>query len=78
MRVNLVRVGNSKGVIIPAAILNSCNMKDAVDLQVSGKKLVIAALKQPRAGWFDGYRLDLDDDTFASIPAGEDTDEWQW
>ena len=60
MRINLVKVGNSKGIIIPAAILASCGLKDAVDLQIKGKKLVIEALKQHRAGWFDGYRPEID------------------
>lgn len=56
MRINLVKVGNSKGVIIPAAILASCGLKDAVDLQTKGKKLVIEALKLPRAGWSEATK----------------------
>jgi antitoxin MazE len=79
MRANLVKVGNSKGIIIPSALLNTCELKDAVELQVKGKTLVIAALKEPRAGWFDTYVPEKDEaDLLAGIPLDEDTDEWQW
>lgn len=78
MRINLVKVGNSKGVIIPAAILASCGLKDAVDLQIKGKKLVIEALKQPRAGWFDHYQAEPEEAVLDSIPADEGDEEWVW
>lgn len=77
MRINLVKVGNSKGVIIPAAILAS-RLKDAVDLQIKGRKLVIEALKLPRAGWFDGYQAETDEAVLDSIPVDEGDDEWVW
>ena len=78
MRINLVKVGNSKGVIIPAAILASCGLKDAVELQIKGKKLIIEALKQPRAGWFDGYHPEPDEAVLDAIPADEGDSEWVW
>jgi len=78
MRINLVKVGNSKGVIIPAAILASCGLKDAVDLQIKGKKLVIEALKQPRAGWFDGHQAERDEAALDTIPVDEGDEEWVW
>lgn len=78
MRINLVKVGNSKGVIIPAAILASCGLKDAVELQIKGKKLIIEALKQPRAGWFDSYQPEPDEALLDAIPADEGDSEWVW
>ena len=78
MRINLVKVGNSKGVIIPAAILATCGLKDAVELQIKGKKLIIEALKQPRAGWFDGYQPEPDEAVLDAIPADEGDSEWVW
>ncbi len=78
MRINLVKVGNSKGIIIPAAILASCGLKETVDLQIKGKKLVIEALKQPRAGWFEGYQAENDEAVLDAIPADEGDDEWVW
>lgn len=78
MRINPVKVGNSKGAIIPAAIIASCGLKDAVELQIKGKKLVIEALKQPRAGWFDGYQAEADEAVLDTIPLDEGDEEWVW
>lgn len=78
MRINLVKVGNSKGIIIPTAILASCGLKDAVNLQIKGKKLVIEAHRQPRAGWFEGYQPEHDEAVLDATPVDEDDDEWVW
>ncbi len=78
MRINLVKIGKSTGVIIPAALLASCELTDAIDLQVKGKKLVIAAIKSPRVGWFDNYQPANDEAVPDSIPAEENSYEWQW
>lgn len=81
MRVNLVKVGNSRGVIIPAALIASCGFKDAVDLQIDGGKLVIEALKQPRVGWFDAIDTDPEPEEAAvldAIPSDEGDEEWVW
>lgn len=78
MRINLIKVGNSKGIIIPSALLASCELKDTVELQLEGKKLVIAAVKQPRSGWFEGYRVECDESALESIPQEEGADEWVW
>ena len=78
MRINLVKVGNSKGIIIPAAILASCGLKDAVDLQIKDKKLVIEVFKQLRSGWFEGYQAENDEAVLESIPIDEGDDEWVW
>jgi antitoxin MazE len=78
VRINLVKIGNSKGVIIPATLLVSCGLKDAVDLQIEGKKLVIEALKQPRSGWFDSYQAENEDAVLDTILADEGVDEWVW
>jgi antitoxin MazE len=78
MRINLIKVGNSKGIIIPSALLASCELKDAVELQLDGKKLVIAAVKQPRSGWFEGYCAESDEGALETIPQEEGADEWVW
>ena len=78
MRINLVKVGNSKGIIIPAAIPASCGLKDAVDLQIKDKKLVIEVFKQLRSGWFEGYQAENDEAVLESIPIDEGDDEWVW
>lgn len=78
MRTKLRKVGNSRGVIIPFALLEACELGDEVDLRVEGKTLVIEAIKAPRSGWFEGYRAQNDIDTLASLPVDEDSGEWEW
>ena len=60
MRSQIRKIGNSRGVIIPAALLEACELGDEVDLRVEGKTLVIQALKIPRNGWFEGYQPEDD------------------
>lgn len=75
MRTNLRKVGNSRGVIIPAALLATCEMGDEVDIRLEGKNLVIAPVKAPRAGW---YKPEADSEPLAALPADEGSKEWVW
>ncbi|MBI2923920.1 MAG: AbrB/MazE/SpoVT family DNA-binding domain-containing protein [Planctomycetes bacterium] len=57
MRVNVVRIGNSRGIRLPKAILNQCEISDALDLRVDGRRIVLVPLKSaPRAGWASAAR----------------------
>jgi antitoxin MazE len=79
MRTNVRKIGNSKGVIIPAALLAACELGDEVELTVRGKSLVIEALRAPRKGWFDGCQpVAPDVDAWAESPVDEGDDEWVW
>jgi len=79
MRTNIRKVGNSRGVIIPAVLLAACELGDEVELTVKGKTLVIEALKIPRQNWFTGFNPEsADDDVWADLPADEGDDEWIW
>ncbi len=78
MRANLRKVGNSRGIIIPAALLASCELGDEVELSLVGKKLVIEAIKKPRTNWFSNYQAAGDLDVFDELSVTDDLDEWQW
>jgi len=78
MRTSLRKVGNSRGVIIPAALLVACEMGDEVDIRLAGKTLVIASIKSPRAGWFEGYKSEIDAEPLAALPVDEGSEEWTW
>ena len=60
MRTILRKVGNSRGIIIPAALLAACEMADEVDIRLEGKSLVIVPVHAPRSGWFVGYKPEAD------------------
>jgi antitoxin MazE len=79
MRTAIRRIGNSKGVIIPAALLESCGLGEEVELTVQGRALVIEAVKRPRAGWFEGMQPESDEqDALSGPPVDEGDEEWQW
>jgi len=78
MRTTLRKIGNSRGVLIPARLLAECGIADEIDLRLEGTKIVIERLRPARAGWFDTYRADDDADTWDGLPPGADSDEWEW
>ena len=78
MRTSLRKVGNSRGIIIPSALLAASEMGDEVDIRLEGKNLVIAPVKAPRAGWFEDYKPGTDPDLLATLPADEGSEEWVW
>ena len=52
MKVNIIHIGNSKGIRIPKAILQQCYIKEYVDLEVEDKHIVIKSLdEKPRKNW---------------------------
>lgn len=78
MRTHLRKVGNSRGVIIPATLLEACELGEEVDLKVVGKTLVIEALKSPRKNWFDGYQAESDTDAWPTLLSDDENGEWEW
>lgn len=78
MRTSLRKVGNSRGVIIPAALLAACEMGAEVDISMEGKTLLITPVKEPCAGWFTDYRPEADSDALAALPVDEGVEEWVW
>jgi antitoxin MazE len=52
MKIAIRRIGNSKGVIIPAAVLSQVGLEDEAELRVSDGALVISLPKKAaRDGW---------------------------
>ncbi len=51
MLVNLIKIGNSKGIRLPKAIIDQLNLEDQLDLEVENEAIVIRPAKQPRSGW---------------------------
>ncbi len=78
MRTSLRKVGNSRGVIIPAVLLAACEMADEVDIRLEGKSLIIEPVHAPRVGWFAGYQAEADVEPLAALPVDESTEEWVW
>ncbi len=52
MKIPLVPIGNSRGIRIPKAILQQCEISGEVDLAVKGRKIIVSPVaERPRQGW---------------------------
>jgi antitoxin MazE len=83
MRAEIIRIGNSKGLRIPKAVLEQCGMKNAVDLRIEDHSLIVTPYEEVRAGWEKCFQLMAEnkDDTLldvSSLSNSWDEDEWQW
>ena len=73
----LVRIGNSRGVRLPKALLEQAGMTDEVQLEARDGEIVIHAQRPPvRQGWAEAARLmaDLGED----VPLWPDDMEDEW
>ena len=82
MKASIVPIGNSKGVRIPRALLDLCQIKTEVDLEVKGKTLVIRPIKShPRAGWAKAFKAmheQGDDQLVIDDSLDLDIEDWEW
>ena len=51
MRAKLVRIGNSRGIRLPKAVIDEVGLGDEVELTVRKGEIVIARVKKVREGW---------------------------
>ena len=82
MRLELTRIGNSRGIRIPKPLIAQCGLGDVVELRVTPEGIVIAPHRAPRAGWKEAFaashpaeRLMLLD---PAPPNAFDGQGWKW
>lgn len=81
MKARLVRIGNSRGVRLPKAVIEQAALDDVVELEVENQRVIISASRPPRTGWSEAARnlaagsQGLLDPT---TPTNFDEDEWRW
>lgn len=56
MKTTIVRIGNSRGIRIPKAVLEQCHLQDEVELEVRDDHLEVRPATKPRSGWADAFR----------------------
>lgn len=82
MKTTIVRIGNSKGIRLPKAILEQCRLEGVVELEVEGDHLVIRAADSPRAGWdaaFTEMAKNRQDELLDAASYTQwDKTEWEW
>lgn len=56
MQSTLIKIGNSKGVRIPASLLKEYDFGDEVILELQETGILIKPAKKPRAGWGRAFK----------------------
>jgi antitoxin MazE len=83
MRIELVRIGNSRGIRIPKPVIEQCGFGDIVELHVEQHRLVIAPDRPSRQGWKEAFAATRssapDSLLLKALPPNEfDAEEWAW
>lgn len=83
MRSEIIKIGNSRGLRIPKAILEQCGLEKMVNISVKEHSLIITPYEEPRKGWEQAFQLmaQQKDDTLLDSdlpPHSWDEEEWQW
>ena len=82
MKVSIVQIGNSRGIRIPKAILDQCEVKTEVDLDVQDGKIVLdPRIAEPRTGWdqqFAKMAENQDDSLLIDDSVDLEVEDWEW
>lgn len=84
MEAKIIKVGNSKGIIIPAKFLELIGLKDRVAIEIEDNKMIITATKsKPREDWEEILAEDIANQGHPKrlIPdffEDEDNSDWEW
>lgn len=83
MKVNLVSIGNSKGIRIPRSIIKECGFGDEVELSVGEGVVVLAPARNVREGWDNAFeKMAAAGDEALLVPEHLehewDEEEWEW
>ena len=81
MLADVVRIGNSKGIRLPAYILKECNITDMVEMEIKDGKIIIIPIEQPRKGWDEKFKeMHKSGDDKVILDENPDTnlEDWEW
>lgn len=60
LRSKLTTSGNSRAVRLPKALLELSNLSDVVELEASNGQIIIRSAHNPREGWEEAIRRDIE------------------
>jgi antitoxin MazE len=81
MQTQIIQVGNSLGIRLPKAVLDTFSLEKAakLDIQTKSGAIVLRPLRVPRQGWAEAFQASpaMDEDLWDGLPladAWEDAD----
>ena len=82
IRSKVIKIGNSRGIRIPRAVLDQIGLVDEVEMKVDGDQLIIKSSHHPRQDWamqFAKMTEEGDDRMLDEATAIRwDDEEWTW
>lgn len=82
MKAKLVRIGNSRGVRLPKALIEEAKLSDEVELEVREGTIVISPTSRVRSGWVEaaGSLRERGEDRLVNGPVATrfDREDWTW
>ena len=82
MEARLIRIGNSRGIRIPKALIEAAGLDAPLRMRVVDSGLLIERVGEPRVGWAAAARelRDRGDDGLLDdpVPTVFDESEWEW
>lgn len=83
MRTRLIRIGNSRGIRIPKAIVEAAGLDASLQMRIVDTGLLLERVEDdPRVGWAEAARelVDRGDGGLLDDPAPTvfDESEWEW
>lgn len=83
MKTNIVRIGNSRGLRLPKAVLRQCHLGDTVELEVEDNCVIIRPVRRVRGGWDQAFAemMTRGDDALIDVCTPHvtwDDREWRW
>jgi antitoxin MazE len=81
MKLELARIGNSRGIRIPKPLIEQCGLGDVVEVHVTPEGLVIAPHRAPRHGWKQAFAKSTQEQEMlldGILPNAFDREDWKW
>ena len=78
MLTRLRKVGNSRGVILPAPFLNALNLTQDIEIRLEAGRIILEAPVNPRQGWFTAYRPSEEEPEWDEVAELGSLEDWEW
>ena len=82
MEVKIIKIGNSKGIVLGKALLDRYHFKDKIEIIMKEDRIELKPVKPPRQGWDEAFTKmheSGDDELLWPDVLDEDIlEEWEW
>jgi len=83
VQIDLIKIGNSRGIRLPQNIIKQCGFIDTVEAELINHCLILKAPDKSRRNWENLFKSDLDaedgeNNDILAMKNRWDDEEWEW